>query len=62
MSERFNQMEQQPPLPRAFRPEVLRALTIKEFLVVVTRYGPEQIAARIGWDDFQVFVRKLAKP
>lgn len=49
-------------LPAGFRPEVLRALTMKEFLVIAARYGVTQIGERMGYDEnFLGFLQKLMK-
>jgi hypothetical protein len=51
-----------PPLPTGFRPEVLRRLSMKEFLVIVSRYGAEAIGQRMEFDDkFIGFIREIIK-
>jgi hypothetical protein len=55
--------QQYPPLPSGFRPEILRRLTMKEFLIVVARYGIEAIGERMQFDEaFMSFVRKITAP
>ena len=52
-----------PPLPAGFRPEVLRRLSMREFMVVIARYGLEAIGDRMQFDEkFMDFVRKITAP
>lgn len=42
--------DQYPRLPEHVRPETLRRLTLVELLIICERFGPRQIAARMGVD------------
>jgi len=57
----MHQLTQNPPLPRGFRPEVLRTLTVRALLVVIARYGVEAVAQRVGDDGFVEIVQKVAR-
>lgn len=48
-----------PPLPSGFRPEVLRVLNMKEFLVVAAKYGLQAIGERMQFDE--KFLQNLQK-
>jgi hypothetical protein len=52
-------MENYPPLPTDFRPELLRRLTLKEMLVIVAQFGLLQVAERIGYDEFVQIIKKV---
>ena len=53
-------MQQQfPLLPTGFRPEVLRTLPLRAIVVVIARYGVEQIAQRVGDEGFVDVVKNL---
>lgn len=53
-------MAEFPPLPAGFRPDVLRALTMKEFLVVAAKYGILQIGQRMEFDEKYVnYLQKM---
>ena len=45
------QMQKQyPPLPEHVGPQILRRLTMVELLIITERFGPRQIASRLGVD------------
>ena len=46
-----------PVMPDNFRPELLRRLTLKEMLLVAAQYGLLQVAERVGYDEFVLFLR-----
>ena len=48
-----------PPLPEAFKPELLRRMTIRETLIVAAQYGLVQVAERIGYDEFVRMSREV---
>ena len=50
-------MEQYQDLPKEFTPELLRALNVRELLIVVANYGACNVAERIGYDEFVAFIR-----
>lgn len=52
-------MENYPPLPESFKPELLRRLNLKETLVIISQFGLIQVAERIGYDEFVEFIRKV---
>jgi len=39
-----------PALPERVRPEILRRLNVIELMILCERFGPRQIAARLGVD------------
>jgi hypothetical protein len=51
--------QQYPSLPTGFRPEVLRTLPLRAIVVVIARYGIEQIAQRVGDEGFVDVVKNL---
>ena len=44
------QAQEYPRLPEHCTPQILRRLTLIELLIICERFGPRQIAARMGVD------------
>jgi len=51
-------MEQVYTMPDTFKPELLRRLSLKEMIQVIHLYGLEQVAARIGYDEFVEYINR----
>jgi hypothetical protein len=54
-------MEQQKQfykMPESFKPELLKIMTLKEMLQVIHLFGMEQIAERIGYDEFVEYIKR----
>lgn len=45
-------------LPPSFRPDLLRRLSLKEFMFLVDQFGLEALAERLGYDEFLQYIRE----